>query len=162
MDDSSSQLLSSRYDCKQAANDLILTAKESVFLLTQKLEPELYNDKAIHQHLVSLATHNRKTDIRIIAHDTRNAASNGHYLIDLAQRLPTFAHIRCTETPAHKRFSESWLIVDKQHFLRIRNMARYEANFEVNNRLECKSLLETFVDIWEASQPDQNTRRLSL
>jgi hypothetical protein len=162
MNDSSSQLLSSRGDCKQAASDLILMAKESVFLLTQKLEPELYNDKIIHQHLVSLTTHNRKTDIRIIAHDTRSASSNGHYLINLAQRLPTFAQIRCTVTPAHKRFSESWLIVDNQHILRIRNLARYEANLEVNNRLECKSLIETFVDIWEASEPDQNTRRLSI
>lgn len=162
MDDSSSQLLSGRSDCKQAVIDLILMANQSVYLITQKLEPELYNDKTIHQHLVSLATHNRKTDIRIIAHDTRSAASNGHYLINLAQRLPTFAQIRHTVTPAHKRLGESWLIVDNQHFLRIRNLARYEANLEVNNRLECKSLVETFIDIWETSQPDQNTRRLSL
>jgi hypothetical protein len=162
MDDSSSKLLSGRGDCKQAANDLILTANESVFLLTQKLEPELYNDKAIHQHLVLLASHNRKTDIRIIAHDTRSASKNGHYLINLAQRLPTFAEIRCTVTPAHQRFTESWLIVDRRHFLRVRNLARYEANLVINSRLECKPLIETFLDIWEVSQPDQNTRRLSL
>ena len=162
MTESSSQLLSSRIDCKQAAIDLILMANESVYLITQKLEPELYNDKAVHQHLVSLSTQNRKTDIRIIAHDTRSAASNGHYLINLAQRLPTFAQIRCTVTPVHKMFSESWLIVDNQHFLRIRNLAHYEANFEIDNRLGCKPLIETFVDIWEASEPDQNTRRLSL
>ena len=162
MDESSSQLLSNRSDCKQAATNLILMAKESVFLLTQKLEPELYNDKEIHQHLVSLATHNRKTDIRMIAHDTSSASSNGHYLIKLAQRLPTFALIRCTVTPAHKRLSESWLIVDNRHFLRIRNLVRYEANLVINNRLECKPLIESFIDIWEAGQPDQNTRRLSL
>ena len=162
MDDTSSQLLSGRQDCKQAASDLILAANESVYLLTQLLEPELYNDKSIHQHLVSLATNNRKADIRVIAHNTRSAATNGHYLINLAQRLPTFAQIRCTVTPSHKRFRESWLIVDNCHFLRIRNLARYEANLEVNNRLECKPLIESFIDIWEASQPDQNTRRLSL
>ena len=162
MDNSSSQLLSTRSDCKQAITDLILMAKESVYLITQKLEPELYNESDIHQHLVSLATHNRKTDIRILAHDTRRAAANGHYLIKLAQKLPTFAQIRSTETPAHKRFSESWLVVDKQHFLRIRNLDRYEANLEIDNRLECRPLVDSFVDIWEASQPDQNSRRLSL
>lgn len=162
MDNSSSQLLLGRSDCKQAATDLILAATERVFLLTQHLEPELYNEKLIHQHLTSLATHNRKTGIRIIAHDTRSASSNGHYLINLAQRLPTFAQIRCTVTPADKKFSESWLIVDNRHFLRIRNLARYETNLELNNRLKCKPSIETFTDIWEASQPDQNTRRLSL
>lgn len=162
MNDTSSQLLSGRSDCKEAAIDLILMAKESVYFMTQKLEPELYNDKALHQHLVSLSTRNRKVDIKIIAHDTRSAASNGHYLINLTQRLPTFAQIRCTVTPAHKRFSESWLVVDRRHFLRIRNLAHYEANLEVNNRLECKQLVDSFTDIWEASQPDQNTRRLSI
>jgi hypothetical protein len=162
MDDNSSQLLSGRSDCKQAVEDLILSASESVFIISQNLEPELYNNRSIFQHLISLATKSRKTDIRVIAHNTRSAASNGHYLINLAQRLPSFAQIRSTVTPEHRKFGESWLIVDARHFMRIRNLARYEGNLETNNRLECRHLVETFVNIWEASQPDQNTRRLSL
>ncbi|TNF86225.1 MAG: hypothetical protein EP300_14070, partial [Gammaproteobacteria bacterium] len=84
MEDSSSILLSGRADCKEAAKTLILGSVGRVYIASQHLEPELYNDAEIHQHLAKLATINRNTDIRIIAHNTRVAANQGHYLIHLA------------------------------------------------------------------------------
>ncbi|MEM7565274.1 MAG: hypothetical protein AAF353_19875, partial [Pseudomonadota bacterium] len=104
----------------------------------------------------------RKVDIRIIAHDTRVAANQGHYLIHLTQKLPTFAQIRTTVTPAQRNFRESWLMADDGAYLRIRNLERYEGYYEIDNKLECKSYRSDFIDIWEACEPDQNTRRLSL
>ena len=162
MEDSSSIALDGRSDCREAAKSLILGAVSRIYIVTQKLEPELYNDAEIHEHLGGLATSNRNTDIRIIAHDTRVAANQGHYLIHLAQKLPSFAQIRVTVTPAHRNFRESWLIVDDGAYLRIRNPERYEGYYEIDNKLECRSYYEDFVDMWEACEPDQNTRRLSL
>ncbi len=131
-------------------------------LFTQRLESELYNDVEIYDHLAELCTGNRNTRIRILAHDTRVAANRGHYLIHLAQRLPTFAQIRVTATPEHKQFRESWLLADDGAYLRIRNPERWEGFYELDNKLETRSFLEAFEDAWEASVPDQNTRRLSL
>jgi len=37
-----------------------------------------------------------------------------------------------------------------------------EGYFEMDNRLECRHYIEQFLEIWEASQPDSNSRRLSL
>ena len=96
MEETSSILIEGRSDCHEAAKTLILGAVRRVYLATQKLEPEIYNDAEIYQHLSALASSNRNTDIRIIAHDTRVAANQGHYLIHLAQKLPTFAQIRIT------------------------------------------------------------------
>ena len=162
MDDNSSILLDGRSDCKEAAKTLILGAVGEVYLITQQLEAELYNDAEIHEHLTQLATTNRATDIRIIAHDTRVAANQGHYLIHLAQKLPSFAKIRTTVTPAHKNFRESWLLVDEGAFMRIRNPDRYEGYYELDNKLECRSYRDEFIEMWEACEPDQNTRRLSI
>jgi hypothetical protein len=131
-------------------------------MITQRLEPELYNDHEIRQHLTRLATINRNTDIRIIAHDTRVAANQGHILIQLVQKLPSFAQIRLTVTPAHQNFRESWLIADDSAYMRIRNPERFEGYYEIDNKLECRSYYDTFIEMWEASEPDQNTRRLSL
>jgi hypothetical protein len=133
-----------------------------VYIATQQLEPELYNDAEIHQHLAQLATTNRNTDIRIIAHDTRVASNQGHYLIHLAQKLPSFVQIRTTVTPAHRSFRESWLIADDGGYMRIRNPERFEGYYEIDNKLECRSYYDDFMEMWEACEPDQNSRRLSL
>lgn len=162
MEDSSSILLEGRQDCKEAAKTLILGSMGRIYIATQNLEPELYNDAEIHEHLSQLAANNRNTDIRIIAHDSRVAANQGHYLIHLAQKLPSFAQIRTTVTPAHRNFRESWLIADDSAYMRIRNPERYEGYYEIDNKLECRGYYEDFIEMWEACEPDQNTRRLSL
>ena len=162
MSDSSSILLDGRLECKEAAKALILGSVGRVYILTQQLEPELYNDAEIHAHLAQLSTQNRNTDIRIIAQDTRVAANQGHFLIHLAQKLPSFAQIRTTVTPAHRNFRESWLIADDSAYMRIRNPERYEGYYEIDNKLECRGYYDEFIEMWEACVPDQNTRRLSL
>jgi hypothetical protein len=162
MDDYSSILLDSRNDCVEAARTLVLGCVGRLYLITQKLEPDLYNHAEIYNHLTALVASNRNTEIRIIAQDSRVAAHHGHYLIHLAHKLPTYVQIRTTVTPAHRNFRESWLMADDGAYLRLRNPDRYEGYYELDNKLECRSYLERFADIWEASEPDQNTRRLSL
>ena len=162
MDDSSSILLDNRSDCAEAARALILGCVGRLYLATQKLEPELYNHAEIFDHLTALVSSNRNAEIHIIAQDTRVAANQGHHLIHLAQKLPTYVQIRTTVTPAHRNFRESWLIADDGAYLRLRHPERYEGNYELDNKLECRSYIERFTEMWEACEPDQNTRRLSL
>ena len=162
MENSSGILLDGRSDCQEVAKTLILGSLGRVYIVSQKLEPELYNDAEIYQHLSQLAASNRNTDIRIIAHDTRVSANQGHYLIHLAQRLPSFVQIRTTVTAAHRNFRESWLIADDSAYMRIRNPERFEGYYEIDNKLECRSYYDDFIEMWEACEQDQNTRRLSL
>ncbi|MCH7881433.1 MAG: hypothetical protein IIB69_07640 [Proteobacteria bacterium] len=162
MKEYSSILLNGRNDCRRCVRELIELSTQRVYLIGQNLEPDLYNHKYLYDHLSELTTRNRNTDIRVIAHDTRVAARNGHYLILLAQRLPTFAQIRITVTRDQRKFSENWLIVDDMAFMRIKNPASYEGYYDTDNKLECRSLAQSFMEIWEASLPDQNTRRLGI
>ncbi len=162
MSETSSILLEGRQDCQEAAKTLILGSVGRVYIVTQRLESELYNDAEIYDHLSHLAVNNRHADIRIITHDTRVAANQGHYLIQLAQKLPTFAQIRATVTQEHRNFRESWLIADDSAYMRIRNPERFEGYYEIDNKLECRSYCDDFLDMWEACDQDQNTRRLNL
>ena len=162
MDETSSIILDSRSACQEAARTLVLGSMGRVYLATQRLEAELYHDSEIYAHLSGLATNNRNTDIRIIVHDTRVAANQGHYLIHLAQKLPSFVQIRLTVTPEQRNFRESWLIADDNAYMRIRNPERFEGYYELDNKLECRSYYDDFIDLWEACEQDQNTRRLSL
>jgi hypothetical protein len=47
-------------------------------------------------------------------------------------------------------------------YMRIRNPQRFESYYEIDNKLECRSYYDDFIEMWEAGEPDQNTRRLSL
>ena len=162
MEESSSQKLNGRNDCAECVKTLIGTSRQKIYIICESLDATIYSDKEIFDHMSNLAIHNRKTDIRIIAHDTRVGSQDSHFLIRLAQKLPTFVKTRTTVMPLDKKFSENWLIIDDRSYMRIRNPLRYEGYFEMDNRLECRILLERFDEIWEASTPDHNTRRLSL
>ena len=162
MNDTSSILLDNRSDCVEAVKTLVLGCVGRLYLVTQRLEPDLYNNAEIYDHLTAVTTSNRNTEIHIIAQDTRVAANQGHCLIHLAQKLPTYVKIRTTVTPLHRSFRESWLIADDSAYLRLRNPDRYEGYYELDNKLEARSYHERFTEMWEASEPDQNTRRLSL
>ena len=162
MEENSSEVLDGRTDCQDCARKLVLLATRRVCIISQSLEPDLYNDREIYEHLSKLATGNRRADIRIIAHETRSAANQGHFLINLAQKLPSFVQIRTTVTQAHRQFLESWLLVDDMAYMRIKNPGRYEGIYDTNNKLETRSYFDRFEEIWEACQVDQNTRRLSL
>ncbi|MFT5504181.1 MAG: hypothetical protein ACI845_003169 [Gammaproteobacteria bacterium] len=162
MEDSSAELLGSRSDCIDCVHQLILGASQEVYVYSQILESELYNHRPLYDHLVKLATTIRNSDIRILCHDTRRAAYNGHYFIHLCQKLPTFASIRTSIIPSHRKFRESWLMTDASGYMRIRNPQRYEGYFELDNKLECRTYRDQFLEAWEACEQDQNTRRLSL
>jgi len=162
MEESSSKKLNCRADCAECVKTLVGLSEQKIYIICENLDAAIYSDKALFDHMSNLAIRNRKTEIRIIAHDTRVASQDGHFLIRLAQKLPTFVKIRTTTIPLDKKFRENWLIVDDRSYMRIRNPLRYEGYFEIGNRLECRILLEQFHEIWEASQPDSNSRRLSL
>jgi hypothetical protein len=162
MEESSKKKLNGRIDCAECVKTLIGLSKQKIYIICENLDATIYSDKEIYDHLAQLAIHNRKTDIRVIAHDTRAASQDGHFLIHLQQKLPSFVQIRTTVVPLDKKFSESWLIIDDESYMQIRNPLRYEGYFEIDNKLECRTLLDRFHEVWEASSPDQNSRRLSL
>ena len=140
MDGNSSILLDGRSDCVEAARTLLLSCVGRLYLVTQRLEPELYNHAEIYDHLTALVASNRNAEIHIIAQDTRVAANQGHHLIQLAQKLPTYVQIRTTVTPVHRNFRESWLMADDGAYLRLRNPERYQGYYEIDNKLECRNI----------------------
>jgi hypothetical protein len=51
---------------------------------------------------------------------------------------------------------------DDGAYMRIRNPQHFEGYYEIHNKLKCRSYHDDFIEMWEACEPDQNTRRLSL
>jgi hypothetical protein len=162
MENTSVNTLNSRKDCVEAVERLITQAEQHIAIFSQQLEPLLYNHPHICELMSALARKNRHTTIRILAQQTKSIAADGHCLIGLAQRLPTFVSIRIPATPELQLFRESWLIADNHSICQINNPDRYEGSVIETDRLYVKSKLEFFNHAWENSELDPHTRRLSI
>lgn len=162
MDKTSVTTLTDRHDCKEAVQHLIDVAERHVAIFSQQLEPFLYNHSSICESLSRLARKNRHSDIRIIAQQTRSVTSEGHCLINLAQKLSSYVSIHKPSTAELQRFTQSWLIIDNHSICEITNPERYEGKLIEHDLPYIKRQLEFFDHAWENSEPDINTRRLSI
>lgn len=141
---------------------LIEQAKNSIALLSQNLEPSLYNQTEVCQAIQALITKNRKAKIRIICKNTQQATHQGHCLINLAQNLSSFIELRKPNTKEIQQFQQSWLLIDDMAYCKIKNIERYIGTASFNQKLIVKESLDFFNHAWENSEVDQQTRRLSL
>ncbi len=162
MENTSVITLINKQECFDAVHEVIQSAEQSIAIFSQQLEPLLYNHQPVCEAISSLARKNRYSSVRILVLKTQSMASDGHCLINLSQRLPSSVQIKVPVTAELQRFSESWLIADNHTICQINNPDRYEGSLIKNNRLHVKTALEFFDHAWENSQPDQNTRRLSI
>ena len=162
MENTSAITLNERQECVDAVERLVRGAEQHIAIFTQALEPLLYNRHIICDLLSALARKSSHSNVRILAQATKSVAADGHCLIHLAQRLPTYVQIRIPSTQELQTFRESWLIADNHSILQLNNPQRYEGSVIEQDRLYVKHKLEFFDHAWENSDPDQNTRRLSL
>ncbi len=162
MEQTSVKALTDRTECTEAVQHLVNSAQRHIAIFSQQLEPLLYNHLAICEKMSQLARKNRYTQIRIIAQQTRLAASSGHCLIQLAQKLSSYVQIRTPDTPELQRFSQSWLIIDDHSMCVITNPERFEGKLIEHDRSYVLNQLEFFDNAWENSIPDINSRRLSI
>ncbi len=162
MDTSSVITLTSRQECSDAIHRMVESAEQYIAIFSQQLEPQLFNHQDLCEMISQMARNNRHSSVRILAQQTKSVATDGHCLIHLAQRLSSYVKIRVPTSPELQHFSECWLIVDDHSICQITNPQRYEGSAIEHDRLHVKSKLEFFNQAWENSNPDQNTRRLSL
>jgi hypothetical protein len=162
MEQTSIKALTDRTECSEATQHLVDSAQRHIAIFSQQLEPQLYNHQAVCEKMSQLARKNKYTQIRIIAQQTRLAASSGHCLIQLAQKLSSYVQIRTPNTPELQRFNQSWLIIDDHSMCVITNPERFEGKLIEHDRSYVINQLEFFDKAWENSIQDINSRRLSI
>ena len=162
MENTSVTTLNSRQECADAVHQVINATDRHIAIFSQQLEPLLYNHHDICDTLSRLARKNKRSDVRIIAQQTKSIGADGHCLIHLAQALSSYVNIRIPKTPELQSFAESWLIADDHSIVQITNPERYEGTMIEHDRLHVRKSLEFFNHAWENSEPDMNTRRLHI
>lgn len=148
-------------DCRNAALELVKNTHRTLALFTRDLEPAVFGTVDFATGLQRLALRSRYTHIRIVVIDPSAAIRDGHRIVDLARRLPSFIEFRRPGAD-HAGMSDTFLITDETGIMYRPLASRYEGFADTNSPLEARMYLRTFAEIWSQAEPEQEFRRLGL
>ena len=142
--------------------DLICqTAQRSIKIWSPQLDPELYSRSALQSICSDLARANRHTSIQILIQDNRLIVEQGHYLLELARRLPSSLTIKRTTTNSPQTREDFVLIDDRGIFLR--------PDYEImrgwassDDLISARAYQSRFSKVWTEAETDLELRQLNL
>lgn len=153
--------LASAEDCRAAVLALLKNTRRSIALFSRDLEPAVLGNVEITTALQRLALRSRFTHIRIVVVDPSAAVRDGHRLIELARRLPSFIEFR-RPGPEHAKMPDTFLVTDETGVMYRPLASRYDGFADTDNPLEARKYLKRFAEIWSQAEPEQEFRRLGL
>lgn len=136
-------------------------ARRTIDIVSRHLDPVLFDQSGFILAVKRLVLSSRRAEVRLLILDAGPVVRRGHRLLDLAQILSDFIHVR-VPSPINRDFNEAWLVVDGTGYVYRQLSDRFEATADFNDRHHASQLVSRFNELWERGQPDPNQRRLSL
>ncbi|MDO3388755.1 hypothetical protein QWI17_23110 [Gilvimarinus sp. SDUM040013] len=154
-------LLESLDDLVEHSIAVIEKARRRIFLLSDTLDPHLYDRDDMTTALSAFARRSRNSDLRMLVRDSDDLVERGHRLARLHQRLSTKVKLRImTIEPGNSQMAyllaDSNLLVYKNDDMVHQGFANYAAGSEV------KPIAEEFLRIWEFANEIPDLRTLHL
>jgi hypothetical protein len=153
--------ITTREENAEAALELVKQSRQKLAIISQELDPLVYDQADFIDALRKLAINGRNVEIRIIVFEPELIVRKGHKLLDLAGKISSFIEMRKVSSK-FKSFNESVLIADEIGYLYRESTERYNGKVNFNSRRESKHLLGVFDNMWETAKPDPNLRRMHI
>ncbi|OBS11016.1 DUF7931 domain-containing protein [Acidihalobacter prosperus] len=144
-----------------ATLDAIDGAQRDIVILSRALDPALYDEAPVSEHLFATIRRRRHSRIRILIADLQPLRLRGHRLLALAQRVPSFIEIRLL-AQRHRAERREWLIADTQTVVFREQADKGQALSAHNDRRWALDLAHEFQAMWDMAEQHPDLRRLSL
>lgn len=154
-------LVESPSEGRDAAAALARLAHRSLDILTQDLEPLLYDTIPFTDAVKALCLRTRRARVRIMLQDNSLVVKEGHRLVSLSQRLTTCMQIRLLPA-AVQEITEAFLIADEVAVMHRMLANAFRARVNTRAPARVRELLTWFDSTWEHAVPDPELRRLYL
>lgn len=136
-------------------------ARREVVIMSRDLDPKVFDNASVVSALRQFLLSSRRTRLRVLVKDSETVARRGHRLIELTQRLSSYASIR-QPAPEFSNQNTAFVLVDGTGLV-YRGLAnRYEATVSFNDRNAAREQLRQFDEMWESSVTAPSLRRISL
>ncbi|MGR8935977.1 MAG: GNAT family N-acetyltransferase [Gammaproteobacteria bacterium] len=149
-------------DSAAATRQLIAQARRRLYIYSRDLEYALYGRKEIAAAIKAFAVQYRGGSAFIIVQDTLAVRSRPHPLLELAQRLPSFIHLRTPVEAEDLQYASAFLANDRDGYLFRLLGSRYEGDWSPALPLRNRQLCETFEQLWQRCRPCIEFRALGI
>lgn len=140
---------------------LISQASREIVIMARDLDPRIFDDSDIIVAMRAFLLSSRRVRLRILVKQPESVARRGHRLLELTQRLTSFAEIRvpAAEFSTH---NTAYVVVDGVGIVYRAFADRFEASVSFNDRNLARAKLREFDEIWQSSVEATSLRRMSL
>jgi hypothetical protein len=153
--------LQTREAVRLMAQALAQQAQRGLLLLTQDLEPAIYDQLPFLNAIGKLARQRGDVCLRILLLDSHRTLQRGHRLLELSRRLSTNIQFR-SPPPDFQNTGKTFLLCDEAGYFFRPLASRYEGTANFNNPGEVARLKKYFMELWGRSEPDSEMRLLHL
>ena len=153
--------LGTREDNRAAALELVRQARRSLELMSRDLDPHVYDNPAFVDAIKAFVLNSRRARVRILIRDVSHIVKDGHRLVELCYRLPSYLAIR-TLAREHENYNSAFLIADGVGTLYRTHADRFEGSVNFDDKGSAEDLLNLFDEMWEHADAHPDLRRLSL
>ena len=152
-------------DTSDAVHDACLTlvrqARREVMIMTRHLDAILFDNVETSTALREFILRSRRTRLRVLVKDPEPALRAGHRLIELCQRLSSYAEIR-VPAPEHRNYNAAFLVVDGRGVVHRALANRFEATVSFSHPGLAGECARQFEEMWDTSRSDPGLRRTYL
>ncbi len=140
---------------------MVSQCRRRLDLVSRHLDPDVYDNDAFVEAVKQLALDHRQARIRLLIIDARPLINQGHRLIELANRLPTFIDVRAPAAQ-HKGFNEAFLVADNEGYIHRQFSDRFDGQADFADRRLTAGYIDRFENMWERGVPETRFRRLHI
>jgi predicted GNAT family N-acyltransferase len=141
---------------------IISEARRLLCIYSRDLEYNLYGHPEVVAALKQFAIQSLESSVQIIVQDTSMLRSQGHPLLELAQRLPSSFQIRLPEEPEDLQYPSAFIVNDRDGYLFRQFGNRHEGHWSPALPGYNRQLTEEFDRFWQRFTPCIEFRALSL
>ena len=142
---------------REAAIELIGGFQSSLAIVSDRLNPNLYNDADLVDCLREQLLDRHRATVRILIHQPRLAVTNSPRLIALARRMSSQIELRVPDKDPNET-TASLLIADRYALLYRPSAERWEATLTQKSPVRVKDRLDHFEAQWIAAIPSPELR----
>ncbi|MEX1199776.1 MAG: hypothetical protein WEB02_03205 [Methylophaga sp.] len=155
------QVIDSRQQAVAAGNQLIQQAKREICFFAPGLDKHLLDNEEALAAISAFARDSRFSKVRLLVHSSRDAVSQSHRLLPLAQRLSSHITIHeCDRDDQDQLYL--CLLIDDNATLYCSDPLRYQGYLAEADRAQNLQLRQQFEAMWARSHPDPQSRRLHI
>jgi hypothetical protein len=130
-------------------------------IISRRLDPPVYDTAEFAEAVKQLAIRHSKARIRILVMDPEPIIRQGHRLLDLAGKLPSFIELR-VPSPENQNHNEAFMIADGVGYIHRPRADRYDGKANFHHPAVARELTRRFDELWQSAQLDPNLRKMVL